>query len=73
MASGSKRVRVILSSLERQGCVVEAKKSGWFVKLPGGGAITMHGTTSDHRAELNIRSLVLRAGLKWPFDGDNRS
>lgn len=72
MASDSKRIRIILVSLERQHCVVESKKRGWFVKFPNGDSLTLHSTPSDHRAELNIRSRILRAGLSWPFDGQSR-
>lgn len=68
----NKRVRVILVSLERQGAVVERRKSGWLLKLPNGSTLTIHGTLSDHRAEMNMRSRVLRAGMEWPFDGKNR-
>ncbi len=68
MADGSKRLRIILVNLERQGCVVERRKQGWFVKFPNGESTTIHLTESDHRAEKNTRARVLRAGLSWPFD-----
>lgn len=72
MADGTKRMRIILLSLERQGCVVESKAKGWLVKFPNGGTLTLHKTNSDYRAEMNIRSRILRAGLTWPFDGNHR-
>jgi len=67
--TGNKRTKIILVTLERQGCVIEEKKSGWLVKFPNNtGTMTIHNTPSDHRAELNLRSIAVRAGLKWPFD-----
>lgn len=69
MAEGQKRIKVILVSLERQGCGVERRSRGWFIKFPNGDSTVIHVTDSDHRAEKNTRSRVLRAGLEWPFDG----
>lgn len=69
MASGQKRVRVIVVALERQGCAVERKTKGWFIKFPNGDSTIIHLSESDHRAEKNTRARVLRAGLEWPFDG----
>ena len=70
--SNLKRVKVILSSLERQGALLKATKKGWFIMFPNGSSTTVHKSESDPRAEANTRSRVLRAGLKWPFDGENR-
>ena len=66
----SKRLRIIINSLEDQGCVVRETKSGWLVRPPAKDAeqFAIHGTESDHRAEKNTRARVLRAGLTWPFD-----
>lgn len=68
MAEGQKRLRAILAALEGQGCGVERKDKGWFVKFPNGTSMMVHLTESDHRAEKNTRARVLRAGLEWPFD-----
>lgn len=72
MAEGQKRVKALLASLERQGCGVERRTKGWFVKFPDGTTTMIHLTDSDHRAEKNTRSRVLRAGMEWPFDGGRR-
>lgn len=72
MAEGQKRMKIVLASLSTQGCIIERKSKGWLVKFPDGGSMTVHNTNSDHRAELNIRSRVLRAGLAWPFDNGHR-
>lgn len=65
----SKRIKIIITSLEKQGCVIRETKSGYLVRPPGGGEqFAIHGTESDHRAEKNTRSRVHRAGLTWPFD-----
>lgn len=69
MAEGQKRIRALLASLEGQGCGVERKTKGWFIKFPDGSSMIVHLTDSDHRAEKNTRARVLRAGLYWPFDG----
>lgn len=69
MAEGSKRRRILLVSLEKQGCNIERRKNGWFIKFPNNkDTLTIHVSPSDHRAEMNTRSRVLRAGLEWPFD-----
>lgn len=68
--SNLKRVKVILSSLERQGAQLKATKKGWFIMFPNGSSATVHKSESDPRAEANTRSRVLRAGLTWPFDGE---
>lgn len=72
MAEGQKRLKIILVSLERQGCGVERKNKGWFIKFPNGDSTMIHTSDSDHRAEKNTRARVLRAGLQWPFDGSNK-
>jgi hypothetical protein len=69
MAEGQKRIKALLASLERQGCGVERRTRGWFIKLPDGSSLVIHLTESDHRSEKNTRARVLRAGLDWPFDG----
>ena len=72
--SAPKRTRVILASLEEQGAVVKETTKGWMVRFPdeARSSMVIHGTESDPRAESNTRARVLRAGLKWPFDGENR-
>jgi hypothetical protein len=65
----SKRMRVVLSSLEEQGCNVQPTRSGWMIRFPDGvESMTLHRTESDWRSEKNTRSRVIRAGLIWPFD-----
>lgn len=70
----SKRTAVILASLEAQGARVKPTTKGWIVFFndEARSSMVIHGTESDPRAESNTRSRVLRAGLKWPFDGENR-
>ena len=72
--SAPKRTRVILASLESQGARVKQTTKGWIVFFPDEekSSMVVHKSESDHRAEANTRARVLRAGLKWPFDGDNR-
>ena len=65
----SKRLKIILTSLESQGCTVIPTKKGWQVRFPDGeNSIQLHTSESDHRAEKNTRARVIRAGLLWPFD-----
>jgi len=68
MAEGMKRLKIIITSLREQGAVVEPKTNGYFVKFPNGDTTILHTSDSDHRAEMNTRSRVKRAGLEWPFD-----
>jgi hypothetical protein len=69
VANSSKRNRILITSLEKQGCIVRITKTGgWFVQFPNGSSMPVHNTDSDHRAEKNTRARVLRAGLTWPFD-----
>lgn len=72
MAESSKRMRIVLLSLENQGCEVTPTNKGWFVKFPNGDSMTLHRTDSDHRAEKNTRARVRRAGLEWPFDNNGK-
>lgn len=67
-----KRTRVILASLEAQGARLKPTTKGWLVFFADGSSMVVHKSESDHRAEANTRARVLRAGLEWPFDGDNR-
>lgn len=70
MAWGSKRLRVIIASLESQGCKIKETTKGYIVFFPdeAKSSMVLHHTDSDHRAEMNTRSRVLRANLSWPFD-----
>ena len=72
--SSPKRTRVILASLEEQGATVKPTTNGWivFFQDEAKSSMVVHGTESDPRAERNTRARVLRAGLTWPFDGQNR-
>ena len=70
--SAPKRTRIILASLESQGARVKQTTKGWLVFFDDGSSMVVHKSESDHRAEANTRARVLRAGLKWPFDGDKR-
>lgn len=72
MAEGQKRKKIILASLEAQACRTKRTTKGYMIYFPNGDMATMHLTDSDYRAEKNMRARVLRAGLSWPFDGDNR-
>jgi hypothetical protein len=67
-ALANKQQKVLLVSLEHQGCKVRRTKDGWFVAFPSGGGTSVHTSTSDHRAVQNLRSTIRRAGLEWPFD-----
>jgi hypothetical protein len=69
-----KRIKIILASLTAQGARVKETTKGWIVFFPDEAktSMTMHKSESDHRAEANNRARVLRAGLTWPFDGENR-
>ena len=62
-----KDLRVVLASLESQGCKLKDCTKGTMVYLPNGEAMTIHRTNSDHRSVLNQRARVLRAGLSWPL------
>jgi hypothetical protein len=66
----TKRNRIIITDLEKQGCTVrETASGGWMVYFPDGKtSMPIHNTDSDQRAEKNTRSRVLRAGLTWVFD-----
>ena len=68
----NKRMRIVLASLESQGANVAPTNKGWMIKFPNGESMTMHRSESDHRAEMNIRSRVRRAGLTWPFDASGK-
>lgn len=66
-----KRIRALLAGLEEQGAVIVRIRDGWQVRCPNGGIITVHGSPSDRRAEMNLRSEVRKRGMRWPFDSDN--
>lgn len=64
-----KAFKALLVSLERQGCTVKQVKAGYLVLFPDNkGSVTLHRTPSDHRAIMNMRSRIKRAGLEWPLD-----
>lgn len=63
-----KQQKVLLLSLEDQGCGVRRTKDGWFVTFPSGGGTSIHTSISDHRAVQNLRATIRRANLNWPFD-----
>jgi len=69
VANSSKRNRIIITDLEKQGARVRETKAGYMVFFPDGSSLTIHGSESDKRAEKNTRARVLRAGLTWVFDG----
>lgn len=54
--------------MRSQGAELTRTKKGYFVKFPNGDSTTFHNTNSDNRAARNMRAVVLRAGLSWPFD-----
>lgn len=63
-----KQQKVLLVSLENQGCKIRRTRDGWFVTFPAGGGTSIHTSVSDHRAVANLRSTIKRAALEWPFD-----
>jgi hypothetical protein len=66
-----KQLKVILVSLERQGCTIKPTSKGYLILFPDGEtSTTFHKTPSDVRVLKNMRSRILRAGLLWPLDGD---
>lgn len=72
MSGWSQRESMALAiDLGRQGATVIDRKNGWTVRFPDGKAtMSIHKTPSDHRTSANYRAEVLRAGFKWPFDGE---
>ena len=58
----------LLTSMERQGCGLRRTTKGWQVKFPDGGMLVFHLTPSEYRAERNIRAIVRRHRMEWPFD-----
>ncbi len=68
MSLPQKQMKIVLMGLEKQGCELVPKKKGWFILFPNGSTTVVHLTASDHRAVMNFRSYVLKAGLQWPLD-----
>lgn len=66
--STHKRTMAILAGLDDQGATIKRTSRGWQVLGPNGGIATLHNTPSDHRAELNLRSIIRKMGLEWPLD-----
>lgn len=58
----------LLGGLEQQGCMLKRTTRGWQVLFPTGGMATVHLTLSDYRGERNLRSVIRRHGMRWPFD-----
>ena len=67
-----KEVKELLDSLDEQGALLMKVKKGVLVKFPDGSMTTVHRTNSDYRSTLNMRAVVKRAGLAWPFDHDRK-
>jgi len=67
-----KEIKALLDSLDEQGALLFKVKKGVLVKFPDGSMTTVHRTNSDHRSTLNMRAVVKRAGLAWPFDHDRK-
>lgn len=67
-----KERRIILESLEAQGCEIIRTKKGVRILFPNGDTTAMHTSHSDHRAFANMRADIRRAGLAWPFDGNDK-
>lgn len=65
-------MRTLLLHLEGQGARVKRTRKGVRVLFPNGMTLGMHWTESDHRAVLNSRAVVRRAGFTWPFDHQPR-
>lgn len=64
----SKFIKILVTSLENEGCTVRQTKKGYLIQFPNGESTTFHKTLSDHRALLNIRAYIRRNGCSWPFD-----
>ena len=62
-----KRVKALIAGLEAQGATIREKTNGWQILCPSGGIVTIHGTPSDRRAEMNLKSEIRRRGLRWPL------
>lgn len=65
----SKEQRTILTSMVRQGATLVEKKNGTIIQFPQGETAMVHRTPSDFNGHKPIRSIVLRNGFEWPFDG----
>lgn len=63
-----KRTKLLLASLESQGCKLRRTTNGWWIGFPNGKSGTFHLSPSDRRAEANFRAIVRRNGVVWPFD-----
>jgi hypothetical protein len=72
MAGWSQRESTALAvDLGKQGATVIDRKNGWTVRFPDGKTtMSIHRTPSDHRTAANYRAEVLRAGFRWPFEGE---
>lgn len=70
MALSIREQERIIQDLIQQGCTTRETKKGTIVYFPDGvSMLTLHRSSpSDQRAEKNMRSIVLRAGLEWPPD-----
>lgn len=66
----SKQIKILITSLEKQGAVCRETRGGWMVRPPNKDAeqFAFHATESDHRAMENTKGRVRRAGLTWPFE-----
>jgi len=63
-----KETRIVIKSLEAQGAKVNKTKNGVRILFADGSTTSFHWSTSDYRAAKNMRAVVRRAGLTWPFD-----
>jgi hypothetical protein len=59
--------RKLIEEVANQGWRVEDRGECWLCYSPDGVTIvTIHKTTSDHRAKANVISRLRRGGFKWP-------
>ena len=57
-----KDIRRVFKALEAQGWRIDRGKRHFKCKAPNGGLVTIPSTPSDHRALLNARAQLRRAG-----------
>jgi hypothetical protein len=64
-----KEQKTLLTSMEKQGATLVEKANGTLIFFPQGESTMVHRTPSDMNGHKPIRSMALRSGFEWPFDG----